>query len=87
MSATGSTTIRSAAFVAVEAAIPQLARTNAAPKPRIPIQATVHRSRPVGAGLPASRRTSGESASEATTRRARASVAGGTSARTTRVAT
>src|SRR5436190_15783408 len=50
MSATGSTTISSAAFVAVEAAIPQLARTNAAPKPRMPIQAIVHRSRGVGGG-------------------------------------
>ena len=87
MSETGSTTIKSAAFVAVDRAMPQWVRAYAAAKPRIPIHAMARRSSRDRVGSEVRGRANGARTSEPTTSLASASVAGGTLPSVTRVAT
>jgi hypothetical protein len=84
--ATGSTVIKSAAFVAVECAIPQFEQTYAPAKPRIPIHAIARRSwRESGsAGCPLENSTR---ASAPMPSRENASIAGGTLSSVTRATT
>ena len=84
--ATGSTVIKSAAFVAVECAIPQFEQAYAAAKPRIPMNAIARRSARESGGAGCARENSTRT-SHAMRRRTKASIAGGTLSRVTRATT
>jgi hypothetical protein len=84
----GSTVMRRAALVAVERAMPQLAKPNAAAKPSTPIQKTFHRSaRDSRRSRAPWRNARGTMTMAPRASRATARVAGPTSWRTMRVAT